>query len=396
MICGLCLIPVGFVIGFSIPIHNKIPISCVGSSGVKPFVEITARDYAKVNKSVDVTVEAGGSGFGIQQIAASHTKIGDASENPYHAVSSNEDLKQSWISNNIKTVSIGREAICMLYNPPKNFKFNENVKLNNLLSLNDTNIYNFFRIFSGIDTNITWPSDTDIAKNSMYHFVNPTIKSLLDQQQINLLKKTTIRPFVRTGGSLTSGTASSFYNCPLLSVYDPKGLTQQQINAFSTGDYGLSFNIQQTMEANSRAWSMFDSSNLPGDMVYLSSGFVSQTNNWDLIKHKNYGVCAYNQVVFSSDFPTGYNWLRPLNCMFSLNKIENNDSDIPKFIEYLVKNVQGCKKNTDDENISMFGGSASAIDWNAANWKSDVQIAQERNSGWNWNDSSTIFGAHYD
>jgi ABC-type phosphate transport system substrate-binding protein len=40
----------------------------------------------KSNKNVDITVEAGGSGFGIQQIAEGYANIGNASTDPYSAV----------------------------------------------------------------------------------------------------------------------------------------------------------------------------------------------------------------------------------------------------------------------------------------------------------------------
>jgi ABC-type phosphate transport system substrate-binding protein len=83
---GLCLIPIGLVVGFSNSWFNKTPISCVGSSGVKPFVETLAGKYQKNHKKLDITVEAGGSGFGIEQIAKNYANIGDASKDPYTAV----------------------------------------------------------------------------------------------------------------------------------------------------------------------------------------------------------------------------------------------------------------------------------------------------------------------
>jgi ABC-type phosphate transport system substrate-binding protein len=40
----------------------------------------------KTDKKIDITVEAGGSGFGIQQIAHGFANIGNASKDPYGAV----------------------------------------------------------------------------------------------------------------------------------------------------------------------------------------------------------------------------------------------------------------------------------------------------------------------
>lgn len=56
----------------------------MGSSGVMPFVQSLAKSYD--SKSADITVEAGGSGFGIEQVAKGFADIGDASKNPYEAV----------------------------------------------------------------------------------------------------------------------------------------------------------------------------------------------------------------------------------------------------------------------------------------------------------------------
>jgi phosphate transport system substrate-binding protein len=79
------------VAAFSNSWSNKIPISCVGSSGVKPFIETLSKDYMATNKKVDITVEAGGSGFGIQQVAQGFANIGNASKDPYKAVHGNAE-----------------------------------------------------------------------------------------------------------------------------------------------------------------------------------------------------------------------------------------------------------------------------------------------------------------
>ncbi len=77
---------VGFVCAFAVPWSHSTIISCVGSSGVKPFVEEYAKTYSKTN-NVDINVDAGGSGFGISQIANNFTNIGCASKNPFEGLS---------------------------------------------------------------------------------------------------------------------------------------------------------------------------------------------------------------------------------------------------------------------------------------------------------------------
>ena len=99
---------ISFICIFAIPFNKIKTISCVGSSGVKPFVEEYAKEFLKTNK-VDVNVDAGGSGFGISQVANNFTNIDTASKNPFNTVK--ESYRNEWINNNIKTVTIGWEGI---------------------------------------------------------------------------------------------------------------------------------------------------------------------------------------------------------------------------------------------------------------------------------------------
>jgi ABC-type phosphate transport system substrate-binding protein len=59
-------------------------------------MESLAQDYMKTNKKVDITVEAGGSGFGIQQIAEGFANIGNASKDSYSAVRGEDDGKNGF------------------------------------------------------------------------------------------------------------------------------------------------------------------------------------------------------------------------------------------------------------------------------------------------------------
>jgi ABC-type phosphate transport system substrate-binding protein len=89
---------------------------------------------------------------------------------------------------------------------------------------------------------------------------------------------------------------------------------------------------------------MFTKANNPGQVVYLSSGFVEQ--NINLIKSKGYGVNAYskgngesNEVVApynkidDVDKVAGYNWFRPLNTIVS---VQDQQSLEIKFIRNLI------------------------------------------------------------
>ncbi|MDR0674918.1 MAG: substrate-binding domain-containing protein [Mycoplasmataceae bacterium] len=383
---ALCLIPIGLVTAFSNSWSNKIPISCVGSSGVKPFVESLSKEYMKANKKVDITVEAGGSGFGIQQISQGFANIGNASKDPYSAVYGKDDkgtdgFRSQWEKNKIKTITIGWEAICMVYIPPKELNLNPD-ELNNILVVNNSNVCNLMRIFSGINSNVT---DATLG-----NFYNDQADLTPSQQQ--LLMNTSIIPYVRAGGSLTSGTASSFVGGTHLNFNEKNDLTVAQQNAFDSGYYGTKFGLVQTDEANSRAWDIFAKNNKPGQIVYLSSGFVKQ--NLDLIKSKGYGIMAYdgsetqtNPTSFDVNFidsHDGYNWFRPLNLMIPVTNNESFTTEM-NFIktllsdEYKNKLIEiGAKYLNTEEIEQIFPNDISGI------WKSDYQLAKEKEADWNW------------
>jgi ABC-type phosphate transport system substrate-binding protein len=201
----------------------------------------------------------------------------------------------------------------MIYIPPKgiNLSFEE---LNKLLVVNNKNdngnIYELMRVFSGIND-----QKHKIDNPTLFDFYNTNI--FLDDSRQQLLKTTSIKPYVRAGGSLTSGTASSFFSNTNLG-FDRSKLTSEQQKAFDVGNYGTAYDLEQTDEANSRAWDMFAKNNNPGQIVYLSSGFVQK--NQDLIKAKGYGIMSYgdNATHFTTDSidtKDGYNWFRPINTM---------------------------------------------------------------------------------
>ena len=201
---------VGFVCAFAVPWSHSIIISCVGSSGVKPFVEEYAKTYSKTN-NVDINVDAGGSGFGISQIANNFTNIGCASKNPFEAVK--DTYRQNWISNKIKTVTIGWEGICIVYIPPKGIS--NDINLNQVLTLDEDHITDLYRTFSGFKDGL--PTE----KPHLSLFLNP--KYQISENDKVKFEHQEVIPYARSGGSLTSGTAASFFEGSHFNNYS-KGL----------------------------------------------------------------------------------------------------------------------------------------------------------------------------
>ena len=363
---------VGFVCAFAVPWSHSTIISCVGSSGVKPFVEEYAKTYSKTN-NVDINVDAGGSGFGISQIANNFTNIGCASKNPFEAVK--DTYRQNWISNKIKTVTIGWEGICIVYIPPKGIS--NDINLNKVLTLNENDITNLYRTFSGFKDGL--PTE----KPLLSLFLNPECE--ISENDRFKFEHQEVIPYARSGGSLTSGTAASFFEGSHFKNYS-EGLTEAQKTAFVNGNYGKDFRLYDTDEANSRAWSVFNKNNIPGSMIYLSSSFVQK--NYDLIKSSNCGILAYNNCEYNvEDINIHYNFFRPLNLMLSINSNIQTQKFIQDVINYSMHvgfTNLGAKGISQNQYKSMM-----SIDSNF--WVDDVTLMNQRGSS--WDQDNTVFGA---
>ena len=380
--CLVAAVPVGLIVGLCIPNNNIQHITAVGSSGVKPFVETLSSEYMKTStgNKYDITVDAGGSGFGIGQVAKGFSNIGDASKNPFESVKS--EYKEFWKKQNIKTVTIGWEAICIVYIPPKGLSSSTKKQINKLLTLNERNIANLYRTFSG------YKAGLEMERPKLGLFLNNDIE--IDSADKEKLNNQSVIPYVRSGGSLTSGTAASFFEG---SHYDNAhtDLTDEQKSAFTNGNYGNDWRVYDTDEANSRAWDIFNRNNIAGSMVYLSSGFVK--SNKSLIMSCGYGIVSYGGVEFSvKKIKTtgGFNFYRPLNVMLSCD-----DTRSREFIDYLISEKTadqweslGAKQVDEDDIDSMTS--------NDKLWCSDIELSKARyalDESQIWEKDDIVFGA---
>lgn len=399
IIITCCLAPIAFVVAFSTSWVSKESIFCVGSSGVKPFVEKMGNNYNSINPSIDVTVEAGGSGFGIGQVADGYTNIGDASKNPFNVVN-NTSYEQKWKDKRIKTITIAWEAICIVYIPPIG------VDLDNSfleLNINENNIVDFYAAFTGYYGNNF--NKNEKFENGLPKIINnqPSMglfvslkdefdESNLSGSQIESIKsefekwcRTPLTPYARSGGSTTSGTASAFLenshfsNAQGISNPETSSLTIDQINALETGKYGNDFKVQETDEANSRAWDMFSKDNKSGSVVYLSSGFVElNETKHNLISKNNYGIASYSGNDYSiNDIASSYNWFRPINLITSVD----NEDYIRDFIQWIIVDENNEQSEMEKEQFNLGG---KALTWSQiksmSNWSSTMP---KNNDEWN-------------
>ena len=318
-----CLCPIALITSFATNWKHQIVVSCVGSSGVKPFIELLSNSYA--DHSYDITVEAGGSGFGIDELAKKHCNIGTSSTNPYTLVNNNEITKKIWKNNMIKTITFGWEAICLIYKLPSSLS--ENTIKSFEISINERNVDKLFSVFSGFkskDSEINWKD-----------FINDENWNQFDVIDQTFLKQSTMIPYVRSGGNTTSGTAAAFCLETHFENFNFENLDPNQKKAFISGQYGNDYEMYQTDEANSRSWDMFCKNDIPGSMIYLSSGFVE--TNIDLIKKHGYKIAQYNNINYTIENVKNrtYKWFRPINCSFSLE-----DEKVKKVINGIIANKE--------------------------------------------------------
>ncbi len=299
------------IVAFSTSWTNMPMISIGGSSAVSPL--ITA--YSNIYNESDIVVQAGGSGVGISSALDGRKNIGMASKNPKGL----EDLsiKDKWIKNQMKTITIAWDGIGIVYNPYDKEE----------LDLNENNIELIYNIFAGQE--VSWSS---IVGSGNY-------------------KKPALA-FARDGGALKSGTADAF----LHDSHFNKKPSKEIEDILVKGNYGK-YSIP-TAESNVEAWGSIESRNIDGSLIYLSAGFI--LNNKKEIEEKGFKIATYNgQELSQQSITAGYNWYRPFNLMTSLNTI--NDA-IKKFIEFTIttspkrdKIIQelGFVKLTDAQTNSM-------------------------------------------
>ncbi|MDE7434050.1 MAG: hypothetical protein K2M43_02950 [Mycoplasmoidaceae bacterium] len=103
-----------------------------------------------------------------------------------------------------------------------------------LLSVSDSTISKLYQAFSGFadgdDYSSTYPKLSDFinTQDKEYEYV---------KKYQDILSNTKLIPYVRTGGSLTSGTAASFYDYSRFTDAH-KDLDPRTENAFAVGNYG--------------------------------------------------------------------------------------------------------------------------------------------------------------
>ncbi|MGL4768953.1 MAG: PstS family phosphate ABC transporter substrate-binding protein [Mycoplasmoidaceae bacterium] len=257
-------------------------VTAAGSSTVYPLMKSFSEKFSKF----DLTVQAGGSGVGIQSILGNKKDIGMASKDPYPQILNSKN-------NNIKTITIAWDGIGIIYKSKSNLDFSSPYVLENV-----------YRAFAG-------------KKAYSYHDIDPL-----------MLDNTIIHPYARTGGAGASGTADAFLtDNHLLWTEEQKAIEQELSNELVNGNYGSY--TTQTAESNSQTWQQISNDRSDGAITYLSAGYI--INNEQEIKNKGFKIATYQTYPMNEEtIAKNYKWYRPLNMMISLKN--HNFSVLKEFI----------------------------------------------------------------
>ncbi|WP_350266907.1 phosphate ABC transporter substrate-binding protein PstS [Mycoplasmoides gallisepticum] len=307
---------------------NFVVINTRGSSSVQPFMDALSALYAKY-EPVEISVQAGGSTSGISSVLDGTSNIGNASRSPRDQVLANPRTTQQWKDLEIKTVTLAKDAIAVIYKKPANASSNDfYVDANNISKL-----YDAFAGFNHVSL-------------SDFYFGNQK------------LPNDNIVPFARSGAASVSGTAEAFLHNSGLIKQDQ--LTKQTLEALQgRTDYGI--NTITTGESNVETYNFFKTNaRLVGSMTYLSLGFI--LNNLEMIKNDGFDLLNYkinDQLIIPSIQTVAdgaYRWVRPYNAIFSLsNKDDNKLNSIKQFIKFTLFNQSADIKKQIDKVYELQG-----------------------------------------
>ncbi|WP_027122308.1 substrate-binding domain-containing protein [[Mycoplasma] imitans] len=301
---------------------NFVVINTRGSSAVQPFMDALSELYAKY-APVEISVQAGGSTTGIISVLDGTTNIGNASKSPRDQILANHRSVQEWKDLQVKTVTLAKDAIAIIYKKPANTSASD-------FYLDANNIDKMYDAFAGYDT----------VSLSDFYFGK------------NLNGNYNVVPFARAGGASVSGTAEAFLHNSGLIKDDQ--INKKTLDALKGKiDYGS--HTITTGESNIETYNFFKTNaRLVGSMTYLSLGFI--INNLTLIKNDGFDLLNYkvdDKVIVPSIQSVSdgdYRWIRPYNSIFSLsNKDESRLNSIKQFIKFILfDNKPDVRKRIED------------------------------------------------
>lgn len=294
---------------------------------MQPLLE----EISKIYKPAEISANSGGSSYGITSVLSNKKNIGSVSKIPSTDVAglpgdtNPPSSAVTWQTDAIKTVTIGKDSIGIVYKDTSDITINEN------------NIAYFYLAFCGY--------------NKIY----------LNQLDSSLSSTKYLAPFARSGGSNESGTAEAFLNDNNLGGNGSKSYLKTMSATSSTlvetaneddsiyeilskGSYGSL--TQSTNETSLETWEAiknYSSKDKSGVAItYLSSGFIK--NNYAEIINSGFKVANYSlenvELITNNngqyDINNSYNWFRPLNLVMKTKNVQGVTES-----KYLVQWILG-------------------------------------------------------
>ena len=298
-------------------------IYAAGSSAVAPLMEALNPSISTSKDSfgnIDLNVSSTGSGNGIEVAINGSKHLGNVSRFPKLSEAGSPSFdnnpaitgaySKEWENRKLKTITIGWDAICIIYKP-KNPSF--------VLDINDKNIASLYQVISGTkQLNLSSLNGDD-----------------------SIVDNTTIKPYARTGGAIKSGTTEAFLTNSNLSFNNEQ--IKEAIHILEIGAYKS--NVITTKESNIETWVQIKNADY-GAMTYLSGGFV--LSNIKEINNYGFKVATYNGIEIKEETITnGYNWYRPFNTITSIS--------VDDYVKYWVQWVLDPKNTYVDNIFSKIG-----------------------------------------
>ncbi|AEG72342.1 putative ABC-type phosphate transport system periplasmic phosphate binding protein [Mycoplasma haemofelis Ohio2] len=287
-----------------------------GSASMKSAMDLLLFSYGTV-EDIGINIQTIGSSGGLEKVLSGKTDFALVS----HDVSEfkNGKYKTQWESKKIRTLTLAKELMTVVYKPPRGCHED--------LVISKDNVNTFYSVFSG--------HRHSEMKGS--HF-----SDLLKNDNVNQRCKVKIKAWVRSSGPTKSGTATAFVNNPILTSQTSHNEWLQKVKSPSYGNEVKT--LFYAPESNALAFSHFVKNLREGSMIYLPSSFVF--TNWSIIRKLGLKVAKFKQSeseisLSKHNFKSQsgkYNWERQFNLLYSVDTI-TGDSGKNKLVKYIAENV---------------------------------------------------------
>ncbi|GCE63221.1 substrate-binding domain-containing protein [Candidatus Mycoplasma haematohominis] len=351
---------------------NIVVFNFEGSSSMKPIMEFLMSKYQEENKNkreiISFNISSVGSNAGLKKILSGDSSFALVSHD-ISKLPQDEKYKNKWKSRKLKTITLAKEAMVLIYKPPKG--------CDKEIVVSSENISKIYSVLSGYS----------------YETQNLTFKSLINENDESGKCDSFIFPWVKSTGPIKSGTAKAFVDNPLLSDFckSKDNGNKDKCEAWVKNvksSYGKDFRLNYVPEPTRLHWDNFKSNLQVGAITYLPSHFVFL--NWDEISKEGLKIAKYKPngtdiALTSENFESqinNYTWNRTFNLVYSiddLNKGKNKELLTSLLTNAcLLKDLKiGTFKYSVKKSVEKINGSSSSTECNSDAQEVDLEKQDE-------------------